>query len=191
MNDSSHWVSVARLIRPQGRRGEVAAEILTDFPERFGQMKSAFLLFPRKPEPQPVTLEDFWMHQGRVVLKFTGIDSISDAEPLRGAELVIPAAERMVVDAETFYIGDLAGCTVIDVSGPPVEIGVIQSVARQEKTADLLLVHGRSGGEIEIPFVREYLVQVDLPAQRVEMRLPAGLLDINAPMTEEERRRQE
>lgn len=192
VTDPTSWVSVARLIRPQGRHGEVIAEILTDFPERFAQMQAGFLRRAPNRSPSPVVIERTWLHQGRVVLKFARIDSISDAETLRGAELVIPAAERLALEPDAAYIEDLIGCELIDASreGQPV-VGVIQDILQQSKAADLLVVIGADGAEHWIPFAREYLVQMDLAGRRLILRLPAGLLEVNAPLDEEERRIQQ
>jgi len=191
VTDSNPWVSVARLIRPQGRRGELLAEVLTDFPERFTQIPKAFLAHG-KGAPAPVLIEQAWLHKGRVVLKFAGVDSISAAEALRGAEVVIPAVERMPLDPEMAYVDDLIGCALVDrnQAGNPV-IGTVRDVIRQENTTDLLLVVGADGSEHWIPFARQYLVEMNLPARRLEMNLPAGLLDVNAPPSEEELRVQQ
>ena len=186
------WVHLARVIRPQGRRGEVLAEILTDFPERFAEMRNAFLWRDTNLPATPAIIEQSWLHKGKVVLKFAQVDTISAAEALRGAELVIPAEERVTLDSDAVYISDLIGCRLVDLQadGPANHsvVGTILDVIQQEKTADLLIVAGEGGREYAIPFAKAYLVGVDLAGRRVEMNLPAGLLDVNAPLNEEERR---
>ncbi|MEO6829827.1 MAG: ribosome maturation factor RimM [Acidobacteriaceae bacterium] len=197
MTNEASWTLVARLIRPQGRRGEVLAEILTDFPERFATMKDAFLDRPaanaaaRRP-PAPIAIEQTWPHKGRIVLKFVGVDSISAAESLRGADLVIPAADRVLLDADAAYIGDLIGCQLIDLAqhGHPA-VGTVHDVIQQEATTDLLVIRDPDGVEHWIPFAKAYLVRMDLPGRRIEMNLPAGLLEVNAPPNEGERREEE
>ena len=183
------WVSLARCIRPQGRHGEVLAEILTDFPERFVSLRSAFLLQDSNLPPQPVEIQRSWLHKGRVVFQFAHVDSISAAEALRGAQLVIPAAERVALDSDSVYISDLVGCQLIDLhpAHHPV-IGDILDVIQQHNTADLLVVRGADRTESWIPFAKAYLVRLDLAGRRLEMDLPPGLLDVNAPLSEEERR---
>lgn len=190
MNGAEPWVSVARLLRPQGRHGELLAEILTDFPERFETMRRGFLSRGTEDIPAPVAIEHAWLHKGRVVLKFAEVDSISAAEVLRGAELVIPAAERVSLEPDAAYIGDLAGCELIDCNQPghPV-IGTVQDVIQQSAATDLLVVAGGDGVEHWIPFAKAYEPRIDLTRRRLEMCLPPGLLDVNAPPTEEERRR--
>lgn len=186
------WIHVAHLIRPQGRRGEVLAEILSDFPDRFAEMRNAFLWRGDNRAVTPILLENSWLHKGKVVLKFAQVDSITAAEGLRGADLVISAAERRPLQSDEIYVSDLIGCECVDVSVngelSPHVLGTIWDVLRQEQTADLLIVANSDGIEYEIPFAKAYVLKIDLAGRRVEMNLPAGLLDVNAPLTEEERR---
>jgi len=186
------WVHVARLVRPQGRRGEVLAEILSDFPDRFAEMRNAFLWRSDELPVTPILLENSWLHKGKVVLKFAQVDSISAAETLRGADLVISASERKPLQSDEIYISDLIGCDCLDVAAdgdtPGRVLGAIRDVIRQAQTADLLIVASPDGVEHEIPFAKAYVVKIDVAARRVEMRLPPGLLEVNAPLTEEERR---
>lgn len=186
------WVHVARLVRPQGRRGEVLAEILSDFPDRFAEMRNAFLWRSDQLPVTPVLLENSWLHKGKVVLKFAQVDSISAAETLRGADLVISASERKPLQSDEIYISDLIGCDCLDVAAdgatPGRVLGTIRDVIRQAQTADLLIVADPDGVEHEIPFAKAYVVKIDVAARRIEMRLPRGLLEVNAPLTEEERR---
>ena len=140
----------------------------------------------------PILLENSWLHKGKVVLKFAQVDSITAAEGLRGADLVISAAERRPLQSDEIYVSDLIGCECVDVSVngelSPHVLGTIRDVLRQEQTADLLIVANSDGIEYEIPFAKAYVLKIDLAGRRVEMSLPAGLLDVNAPLTEEERR---
>lgn len=186
------WVHVARLIRPQGRRGEVLAEILSDFPDRFAEMRNAFLWRGDDRSVAPILLENSWLHKGKVVLKFAQVDSITAAEGLRGADLVISAAERMPLQPDEIYISDLIGCECVEVSvngeRSPRLLGTIRDVLRQEETADLLIVADPHGIDYEIPFAKAYVVAIDLAGRRLELSLPPGLLEVNSPLTEEERR---
>ena len=164
--DGQSWVHLARLIRPQGRRGEVLAAFLTDFPERFAEMRSAFLWRGEDLPATPIVIEQSWLHKGKVVLKFAGVDSISAAEALRGAEVVVPSAERMPLESDEVYISDMIGCQLVDRRQPGCPdsafLGTVRDVVRQEKTADLLVVAGTDGSEYEIPFAKAYVVKIDL-----------------------------
>lgn len=167
------------------------AEILSDFPDRFLEVRNAFLWRRDQLPVTPIVLENSWRHKGKVVLKFAQVDSISAAEALRGADLVISAAERMPLRPDEVYISDLIGCECLDLGAESPNgrlLGNIRDVLRQERTADLLVVTRPDGTDYDIPFARAYVVRIDVAAHRVEMRLPPGLLEVNAPLTEEERR---
>ncbi len=187
------WVWLARIRRPQGRKGEVFAELLTDFPERFAERRRLWLLphnvsssTPVNLSPRQVELATHWLHKGGIVLHFAGVDSISAAEGLAGLIVAIPRAERAALPADEAYIGDLIGCTLLNVSNVdvagtnPVSVGEIEDVDLSTDAAPLLIVRGPSG-EVLIPFAKSYLRRIDLAAKRVEMALPEGLVDLNAP----------
>ena len=184
------WVWLARIRRPQGRKGEVFADIFTDFPEKFADRRRLWLVAdPDSPRqkanqtPREVELEAHWLHKGGIVLHFAQSNSISDAEALAGLIVVIPLAERAPLSDDEVYIADLIGCTLFDVAGPaPVEVGRIGNVDRNAGPVALLIVlSAGSEDEILIPFAKSYLRRIDLAAKRVEMALPDGLEDLNSP----------
>jgi 16S rRNA processing protein RimM len=185
------WVLLARIVRPQGRRGEVLADIFTDFPEHFTERKRLFLRPPSGTEVdamREIRVESHWLHKGRVVLKFSQVDSIADAENLRGFEVVIPREERVPLEGDAVYVSDLLGVRVIDVSrGGAEEAGEITDVEPEAAGPAMLVVRTPAGDELLIPFVRAYLRKIDLEAKRMEMELPLGLLAMQAPLTEQER----
>jgi 16S rRNA processing protein RimM len=186
------FVLLARLVRTQGRHGEIIADILTDFPERFAERIHVWLVPPdATTPPREAELARHWLHQGRIVLKFSGIDSISDATPLRGWHVAIPREARTPLGDDAVYVADLIGCRVIDEAGESADLGPVLDVERGEGGAADLLVLKRDGEELLIPFAKAYLVAVDLDKRVVRMRLPAGLMDLNAPLTEEERATQQ
>ena len=186
------WVWLARIRRPQGRKGEVFAEILTDFPDKFAERRRVWLLaadvpaaaatgaHAAKPSPRQVELENHWLHKGGVVLHFAGVDSISDAETLAGMVVAIPRTERAELSEDEVYVGDLIGCALVDVAGAEaVRVGDIENVDRSGGAAPLLVVRGAMG-ELLVPFAKSYLRKIDLEAKRVEMALPEGLIDLNS-----------
>jgi len=189
------WVWLAQIRRPQGRKGEVFAEILTDFPEKFAERKQLWLLAadapaktgsaagsrPAAQAPRQVELQNHWLHKGGVVLHFAQVDSISAAELLAGMIVAIPRAERAALSSDEVYVGDLVGCVLVDVGGAePVRVGEIEDVDRSGGAAPLLVVHGAKG-EVLVPFAKSFLRKIDLEAKRVEMALPEGLSDLNPP----------
>ncbi|MDP9268043.1 MAG: ribosome maturation factor RimM [Acidobacteriota bacterium] len=180
------FITVARVVRAQGRRGEVAADLHTDFPERFAERKQLSALAPDGSRRR-LQLEEFWLHKGRVVLKFAGVDSITDAEALAGYEVQVPAAERVPLPEGAAYISDLVGTALYD--GAKF-VGKVSDVQAGAGAAPLLVVKV-GDRELLVPFVTEFIKSLDLPGKRLEMALPAGLLDLDAPLTEEEKQEQQ
>jgi 16S rRNA processing protein RimM len=192
MTEEAEFVTIARVAKTQGRHGEVAATLLTDFPELFETRRKLFALGDRgklssaaEPSRRPLELDEHWFHKGMVVLKFAGVDSISDAETLVGSEIQIPRSERAALGSDEFYVSDLAGCTVTD-SGR--EIGRIKDVQFGSGEAPLLVIEGEK--EYLVPFASAYIEKIALEQKRLEMKLPEGLLELDAPLNQEERRRQ-
>ncbi|MDR3773674.1 MAG: ribosome maturation factor RimM [Terracidiphilus sp.] len=189
------WVWLARIRRPQGRKGEVFADILTDFPEKFAERRRLWLIVdaetPRAkasplkspPAPREVELQAHWLHKGGIVLHFLQSNSISDAETLAGLIVAIPLEQRAPLSEDEVYVADLIGCTLVDVAGDaPVSVGEIVEVDRSAGPVALLVVRGvESADEVLVPFAKSYLRRIDLAAKRVEMALPEGLVDLNAP----------
>jgi 16S rRNA processing protein RimM len=130
-------------------------------------------------------VEQLWPHKGCLVLKFSGVDSISDAETLVGSELQVPRAERAELEPGWTYVSELVGCMVFDGERA---IGKVQDVRFGAGEAPLLIVKGDK--EHEIPFAEAYLQQVDTAEKQIRMRLPEGLLDVNTPLTPEEKQEQ-
>jgi len=167
------FVTVARIVSAQGRRGEVAAEILTDFPERF-QAGGEFWLTAAGSLPRSFTLEQSWFHKGRVILKFRGVDTISDAELLTGSLVQVPRSERHALPSGTVYISDLVGCSVLDGAR------LLGKVTGCEETGAVPLLRVESQeGEILIPFAQEICGAVDLERKEIRVRLPEGLAELN------------
>jgi 16S rRNA processing protein RimM len=162
----------------------------TDFPERFADLGRLFLLAP-DGKRQELELEEHWQHKGHVILKFRGVDSIGDAEALAGSEVQIRAGDRSKLEAGAEYVSDLVGCMVISLSPAPMEIGRIEEVQFGAGEAPLLVVKPeQEKKEILLPFAAEYLKKVDVAAKRIEMVLPKGMLELDAPLSKEEKERQ-
>lgn len=187
------WIVLAHLLRPQGRKGEVLAELFTDFPERFESQKRVYLAAPgfdgEADDARAVEVMAFWLpvgkNQGRIVLHFAGIDSISDAESIAGLDVVVPREERLRLEDESVYISELIGCTVFD---GVRAVGVVEDVQfamsadgarRLDEAAPLLTVISPDGDEVLIPFAKSFLVSVNTEAKRIEMMLPEGLIEVN------------
>ena len=183
-SDSTEFITLARVVKTQGRHGEVAAEVQSDVPDRFAEGIKLLALSKSGDSQREVQIEDLWPHKNLLVLKFAGIDSISDAEALIGSELQVPKAERAHLEQGWNYVSDLVGCVVFDHGN---EIGPIEDVQFGAGEAPLLIVAGTGGKRYDVPFAEAYLQLVDLPRRQVRMKLPEGMLEINAPLTAEEK----
>ena len=172
------------MVKTQGRHGEVAAELHTDFPERFEERRRIFALADDGTRRE-LQVESFWPHKGQIVLQFAGVESISDAETLIGAELQIPVSQRAELESGEEYVSALVGCTVWDADR---EIGKVTDVRFGAGEAPLLVVQGDK--EYEIPFAQAFLQNVDVGRKEIRMLLPEGMLEVNAPLTDEEKRQQ-
>src|ERR1700723_4444933 len=155
---SGDFITLARVVKTQGRRGEVAGEIYSDVPERFA-LGMKLLALPREPNKirRELEVQDFWPHKGLLVFKFAGVDSISEAETLIGCELQVPQSQRSELQAGWNYVSDLVGCAVLDGDR---EIGRIEDVQFGAGEAPLLIVR-QSGRLLEIPFAEAYLKAED------------------------------
>jgi 16S rRNA processing protein RimM len=174
--------TVARILRPHGRRGEVASEILTDFPERLTRLKSVELWNEKTATAKRVAIRKCWLSHsrgGQAIFLFENSDSISDAEKLVGLEVQIPLAERLPLPNATYYVTDLIGCEVCEKNGTAV--GLVRDVQFTGEGAakNPILVVDSTRGELLIPLAQEICESVDVKARRIEVVLPEGLRDLN------------
>jgi 16S rRNA processing protein RimM len=196
--ESHQWLQVARILRPRGNKGEVVAELLTDFPSRFSQLKRMYL---RKAEGQAEArqLRNFWPdrnHPGMGVFHFAGCASISEAEKLRGYEVLLPLEERVALPAGQYFVTDLIGCTVFTCAGEetklsspacsmeeaPRVVGTVCDVffPGEGLPGTPLLQVDTAQGELLVPLAEDICERIDVAARRIEVRLPEGLDDLNA-----------
>lgn len=181
------FITLARVVKTQGRHGEVAAEIHSDVPERFTAGMKLRALDRSAESRREVEIESLWPHKGLLILKFRGVDSMSDAEALIGSELQVPSNERAALEQGWNYVSDLVGCGLFDHGQ---QIGLIEEVQFGAGEAPLLIVAGNAGQKFDVPFAEAYLERVDVTQRQVRMNLPEGMLEINAPMTAEEKEEQ-
>lgn len=199
--DTQRWIAVARLLRPQGRRGEILTEPLSDLPELFTTGRAFCLSLEEKglDRAPVIVLEECWRPQGRnagrLVLKLTGVDSISAAEALESRQLFLPETELPALAPDTYLVRDLVGCALFD---GDQRVGTVTDLqfpvgpdgrTRLVDAVDLLVVEPDSPTPADaspdadatesrlIPFVKAWLTAVDLPGKRITMQLPPGLMD--------------
>ncbi len=177
-NAIPEWLRVARIVRPQGHRGEVLAEILTDFPERFQQRPTFWLRLPEQQQPtRSVVVEHARLHNGRIVLRLAGCDTMNQAEALRSLELLVPWEQRTALPEGEIYIAELAGSTLVD-SRTGATLGTVADVDRDSTEGVLLEVEGETGRPLLVPFVQGYRPLWDAEARTLRMELPEGLLEL-------------
>ena len=174
-------VTVARILRPRGLRGEVAAEILTDFPERLPRLSSAYL-WDGRSAPRETPIRSCWLSQtrgGQAIFHFEGVNSITDAEKLVNLQVQIPFAQRIALPAGHYYITDLIGCEVWEQGG--ARLGSVRDVQRtgEDMAGTPVLMVDTPRGELLIPLAQEICPCVDTAARRIEVVLPEGLFGLN------------
>ena len=167
-------VAVARAVRTRGLRGEVVAELLTDFPERFEGLENLIAVAPDGSRTR-LALEEHWFQGDRVVLKFAGYDSIEAASKLVGFEFTVPETERVELEEDEFYDWELAGCRVETVGG--AHLGTVREVMRTGGV-EMLVVEGEAGREYLIPMAEDICVRVDIENKLVRVDPPEGLLEM-------------
>jgi 16S rRNA processing protein RimM len=199
--ETQRWVIVARILRPRGNKGEVAAELLTDFPERLTKLTEIFL----RPsggaaavEPLLAALKACWLsqnHKGQAVFHFEGCNSISEAEKFRGLDVLLPIEKRVTLGPGQYFVDELIACSVFEKSAEhpvvssspcslasaPSLLGVVKEVqiAGEGVAGTPLLVVDTSGGELLIPLAEDICLRIDTRARRIDVMLPDGLRDLN------------
>ncbi len=174
-------VTLARIVRPHGRRGEVAAAIFTDFPERLTSLREAYL-WSGTGEPRRVGIRSCWLSRsrgGQAIFHFDGCEGIADAERLRGYQVQVPLAERLPLPAGRYYVTDLIGCEVRERDGTP--LGRVRDVELpgEGPQGTPLLVVKTPRGELLVPLAEEICTRIDVAARRIEVVLPEGLRELN------------
>ena len=165
-------VAIARLVKPRGLRGEIAAEILTDFPERFENLENVTAVFPTG-ERRELKIEKFWFQKDRVILKFEEYDSIEKAETLRDAEICVAESEAVELETDEFFDWQLEGCLVETVDGE--KIGAVKEIMRTGGT-EILVVEGKDKDYL-IPFAETICPHVDVENKLIRIDPPEGLLE--------------
>lgn len=178
METGSDLVTIAVIRKARGIRGEVATTPLSDYPERFAP-GLAVTLVPERGKSRPATLENVWFQKDTLILKFAGIDTMTEAETLAGWRVCVPLAERVAPDDENeFFIDELVGCRVELEDGSYV--GDVSDVydSGGGQILEVLAPGGPRKREHLIPFTRAFCPDVDIAAKRIRIAPPEGLLDL-------------
>jgi len=191
------FITVARILRARGNKGEVFAELLTDFPERLKNFVEVFL-GKDSGDARRVALRNFWVdrnHPGFGVFHFAGSSSISEAETLRGSDILIPFEQRVSLPAGKYFVSDLIGCSVFEnpatatalssspcASGEtPAHLGMVGDVyfPGENQPGTPLLAVETANGELLVPLAEDICTRIDIAARRIEVTLPDGLREVN------------
>jgi 16S rRNA processing protein RimM len=190
---------VARILRARGNKGEVAAEILTDFPQRLTQLTEVFVGDAGgRSEPKRIRVKAVWLsqnHRGQAIFHFEGVNSISEAEDFRGFDVLLPLEQRVILAAGQYFVSDLIGCSVFETpirppvvaSSPcslaeaPVLLGTVRDVQfpGEQLPGTPLLVVETSQGDLLIPLAADICTNIAPAARRIDVVLPEGLCDLN------------
>lgn len=173
-NLNDDLVAVARAAKTRGLRGEIAADLLTDFPERFDGLEQLIAVAPDGLR-ETLLIEDHWFQKGRVVLKFIGYDSIEAASRFIGWELTVPEAERVELPEDEFYEWELAGCRVETIEGE--WLGTVREIMRTGGV-EMLVVQAATGErDYLIPMAEDICVLMDIENKLIRVDPPEGLLE--------------
>lgn len=175
MNDgrSDDLIVIARAVRTHGLKGELVAELLTDFPERFEDVDE-LILVSSSGERKLVQLQDFWFQKDRVVLKLANYDDVEQAKSLVGYDFAVPDSERVPLEEDEFYDWELEGCTV---KVGEKSIGQVRSVMKTGG-AEILVIADDSGKEQLVPLAAEIVVEIDKAGKTIVVDPPEGLLEL-------------
>lgn len=165
-------VTIAKIVRTRGLRGEVVADLLTDFPERFSALDQV-LIKKQNGETFSATLEKFWFQKERIILKFKGFDKIEQAETLRDSEVCVSEENAVELDEDEFYDWELENCEVVTIEGE--KIGYVKELMRTGGTENLI-VQGKEKDYL-IPFATTICTEIDIENKLIKVDLPEGLLE--------------
>jgi len=167
-------IIVAHAVRTRGLKGELVADVLTDFPDRFESVSELTGVGPGG-ERITLQLEHYWFQNERMVLKFAGYENIDAAKALVGYQFGLPEAERVKLSEDEFYDWELEGCAVADQAGVP--LGRVTEVMRTGGV-ELLVVSGGERSDLLIPLARAIVVSIDIANKQILIDPPEGLLDL-------------
>jgi 16S rRNA processing protein RimM len=175
---ATDWTVLARVDRSRGRRGELLATSFTGDPERISRAASVFAVAENGEAQGPYAVEEVWEHQGRLVIKLGGVDTIDAAERFRGKDICVPKSGRLPAEEGSYHLADLVGYRVEDASG-----ALIGNVEGWQETGGPLLLEVRSveNEEILIPFAKQLFVAILEADRRMVVNLPEGLKELNRP----------
>ena len=172
--DENDLIVVAHIVKTRGLRGELVADLLTDFPARFDNLTEVTGIAPDDSR-RSLQIEEHWFHGNRIVFKFADYDSIEAAKALIGYEIAVPEADRVQLPADQFYEWELAGCRVETIDGKTV--GQVREVMHTGGV-EILVVVNVAGDDSLVPMARDICVEIDVQEKLIRIDPPEGLLEL-------------
>lgn len=169
--DPGDLVAIAKIVKPKGLKGEVFADLLTDFPGRFENLDSVIV---NDSKIRELKITRFGFHKNRVILKFQGFDTIESVEPLRGLELCVAEEDAVELEEGEFFDWELEGCRIKTADGKP--LGIVKEIFRAGENVNLVVIDDEL--EYMIPFVEAICTDVDIEGKQILVDLPEGLREL-------------
>ena len=174
VGDQEDLIVIAHTVKTRGLRGEVVADLLTDFPDRFENLKSLIAVSAGGLH-RSLQIEEQWLHGNRLVLKFAGFNSIDEAKELVGCDLAVPADDRVELPKDSFYEWELVGCRVETIDGK--QVGSVKEIMRTGGV-EILTVVDDGGRDRLIPMASDIVVEIDKEKKLIRIDPPEGLLEL-------------
>ena len=172
--ETDDLIRVAQIVKARGLRGEVVADLLTDFPDRFDNLDTVTGIGPDNVH-RSLQIEEHWFHRDRIVFKFAGFDTVDEAKQLVGYRLAVPADERIELPEHSFYEWQLLGCRVETLDGNAV--GEVAGIMRTGGV-EILAVSDQDGRERLVPMASDICIEIDIARKLIRIDPPAGLLEL-------------
>lgn len=174
-SDNEELICVARAVRTRGLKGEIVADLLTDFPERFDGVEKLIALAPNG-QRQIVELETSWLQNGRIILKLAGCDTVEAASEFTGYKFCVKESERVPLAPDEYYDFELEGCAVRVLTG--ANLGTVRSVLKTGGP-EILVIAALNGAEVLVPLAESIVVEIDTAHKEIVIDPPEGLLDLS------------
>ena len=167
-------ITIARIVRTRGNKGEVLVDSFTDYPDRFDGLEEVWLEF-EDGRLSKAALDFTWEHQGRRILKFSGLDTISSAESLIGSLVQVPSDQAVRLPEGTYFDHDLIGCSVEDSDGK--KLGIVDDILRISGNNQLVVKD--LDREFLIPAVESICTRISIKNKQIIVDPPEGLMDLD------------
>ncbi|NMB15230.1 MAG: ribosome maturation factor RimM [Gallicola sp.] len=162
------YIKVGKIANTHGVRGELKVQSLTDYDERFSEGHSYYI----GEEKKEVHIKSFRNHKGMLIMVFEEFDNINQCEKYKGDFLYVSKEDRYELPEDSYYVDDLIGFEVLHEGE---KIGVLKEI-QTSYVNDIYIVE-TPGGDIMIPAVKEFILEINLEDKRIFVNLIEGILE--------------